>query len=183
MALFTVSKPKPECSRSNSTNSQPAFFMMWPMPGVANSTMKCPSFTALVCAIAFKPAAAIISSPVISYRKPTISGRRSLANQIQFRNLLVHHQRRARLVEGREVPGLDVRAEGRAVIVDLVQHDAVGLARRFHHVEAPAPRLVAAGGAGVVVDQAAERGFGAGLQPEIHHDDEAAHSPPPFTRQ
>src|SRR6185436_12861301 len=76
-----------------------------------------------------------------------------------------------------------MRAEGRAVVVDLVQHDAVSFARRFHHVEAAASGLVAAGGAGVIVDQAAERSLGAGLQPEIHHDDEAAHSPPPFTRQ
>src|SRR5215510_466158 len=112
MALFTVSKPKPECSRSNSTNSQPAFFMMWPMPGVANSTMKCPSFTVLVRAIAFKPAAAIMSSPCFLIEDRRSSGRRPFANQIQLDHFLVGHQRRARFVEGREMAGLDVRAEG-----------------------------------------------------------------------
>src|SRR5918993_1606324 len=39
-----VSKPKPECSVSKRTKSQPASFRRWPMPGVANSTTKCPYF-------------------------------------------------------------------------------------------------------------------------------------------
>src|SRR4030095_2889226 len=114
------------------------------MPGVANSTMKCPSFTVLVRAIAFKPAAAIMSSPCFLIEERRSSGRRSFANQIQFRHFLVRDQGRSGLVEAGEMPGLEMRTEGRTVVVDLVQHDAVGLARRFHHVEAAASGLVAA---------------------------------------
>src|SRR5512147_1103288 len=100
MALFTVSYPKPECSRSNSTNSQPEFFRIWPMPGVANSTMKCPSFTDRVRDIAFKPAA-IISSPCFLIEDRRSSGRRPFANQTEFHHLFVHHQRRALFIEAR----------------------------------------------------------------------------------
>src|SRR5512134_869297 len=104
MALFTVSKPKPECSRSNSTNSQPAFFMMWPMPGVANSTMKCPNFGVRVRAMAFRPLP-ILQPPVQNFfvSGPGASGGRALAYQRVVLHHLVRDQRRALLVERQEV--------------------------------------------------------------------------------
>src|SRR5688572_4132362 len=171
MALFTVSKPKPECSRSNSTNSQPAFFMIWPIPGVANSTMKCPSFNALLRDIAFNPDSAIISS--LSDRRWRSSGRRPFTHQVQLGHRLRRHQRRARLVEAREVPGPHMRIERRAVVVDLVEHDAVALTCRLQHVEAPAARFFKARDPRVLVDQAPEVRHRARLQAEIHQDDKA----------
>jgi hypothetical protein len=73
--------------------------------------------------------------------------------------------------------------KGRAVVVDLVQHDAVGLAGDSITSKAATAGLVAAGGRGILVDQAAERPPWRPVSAEIDHDDEAAHSPPPFTRQ
>ena len=57
-----VSKPKPECSVSKSAKSQPAAFRIWPIPGVANSTMKCPSLSSGLAAISFRPGDAMVLS-------------------------------------------------------------------------------------------------------------------------
>src|SRR5579885_1906292 len=65
MALFTVSNPKPECSRSNSAKSQPADFRIWPMPGVANSTMKWPNFGALLPARDLRPRSVMVPCSLV----------------------------------------------------------------------------------------------------------------------
>src|SRR6185312_16432352 len=102
MALFTVSKPKPECSRSNSTKSQPADFMIWPMPGVANSTMKWLNFAAFLPAMALRPRLLMIhpstcSDPVgpANFFGRVLGGR-AFADQIVFADRLVRDERRAR---------------------------------------------------------------------------------------
>src|SRR5688500_10230833 len=122
MALLTVSKPKPECSRSNSTKSQPADFKIWPMPGVANSMMKCPSFAARVPAIAFSSwSIAVLPGPLRSARRP-------LVNEVAADHRLLGHQRPGFALEAYEVRRAAVRVERRLVVVDLVEQHPVGLA-------------------------------------------------------
>src|SRR5436190_8723016 len=118
-ALFTVSKPKPECSRSKSVKSQPADFMMWPMPGVANSTMKCPNFGVLVRAIALRPASAIGFLP--------IRRERSLADEIAFGDGLLPDEPGGLCFENRKMRRLQMRLEGETVIVDFIKQDAIGV--------------------------------------------------------
>src|SRR5687767_9497159 len=87
MALLTVSKPKPECSRSNSANSQPADFRMWPIPGVANSTMKWPSFRFLERVISFRPVCILLHLPSLDGHRCPVG--RPLACEIAYGYLLV----------------------------------------------------------------------------------------------
>src|SRR4051794_15040341 len=104
--------------------------MIWPMPGVANSTMKCPNFGALLRAMALRPRSLIIRPPKGSQRDPCsaafaahprhrlmpmfywppLSGG-TFANQIVFDGGLVRDQRRARFVEDGKMRCLQVRFE------------------------------------------------------------------------
>src|SRR3569833_2684807 len=105
MAAFTVSNPKPECSRSNSTKSQPEDFMIWPIPGVANSTTKCPKAVARLPAKALRPRSLMINS---SQTKPSwllFSGG-TYTDLLVLGDRLVGDQRCARIVEHGELPGL-----------------------------------------------------------------------------
>src|SRR5581483_8910094 len=133
-ALFTVSKPKPECSRSNSTKSQPADFRICPMPGVANSTTKWPNFAGLLPVMALRPRSLMVNFlPYGSLCDPSLLGRlrggalggRTRADQVVFLDGLVGDERRARLVEDREMRCLQVQIEGCAVVIDLVEQDMV----------------------------------------------------------
>src|SRR5262249_4579937 len=180
-------KPKPLCSVSKSTKSQPADFMMCPMPGVANSTMKWPTFSFSVPASAFSAVFAIPSPP--PDRRCTrhsfysaAAGRSAVGPRIlelPERDDLRRHERRAVAVERREVRRLLVRVERRGIVIDLVQEDAVGVALRDHDVELPAPWFVTDRRPGVFHDESAEMLGRSGLQPELHHDDVASHAPLP----
>ena len=147
------------------------------MPGVANSTMKCPNLGVLTPAMAFRPCSANASSLTsVSW----LSGRLPQAAEPS-------QTRSYSMADLAATNGADcasnaaimrrvlVRLEGRAVVIDFVEQDAVRLARRLQHVETAAARLVARRGAGIRVDEAAEGRPRAGLQAEIDDDHEAAH--------
>ena len=72
-----------------------------------------------------------------------------------------------------------MRVERRFIVVDLVEQDAVRLALRLDHVEAAAAGFVLHRGARIGIDDPAEPGLRARLQPEVDDDDEAAHRPAP----
>src|SRR3569833_2903425 len=116
MAAFTVSKPKPECSRSNSTKSQPADFMIWPIPGVANSTTKCPKAVARLPAKALRQRSLMNNSSQPTPSWPLLSGG-TFTDQLVLGNRLVGDQRCARFGEHGEMPCLHMRVERRPVVV------------------------------------------------------------------
>src|SRR5690242_9436882 len=143
MALFTVSKPKPECSRSNRTKSQPADLRIWPIPGVANSTMKCPSFACREPAIAFRPFSVM---PILLLRVPlscgarlSVSGRWTLlADEVAVDHRFVGDERRTFPVEFVEMGRLHMRLECGLVLVHLIEKDTIGLLPALEDVEMPA---------------------------------------------
>src|SRR5690349_6257009 len=78
---------------------------------------------------------------------------------------------------------LQMRFEGRAIVIDLVKQKAIGLALRDQHVETPTAGLALGRGAGVLIDQAPERAHGPRPQAEIDDDGVTAHVAVPTTRQ
>src|SRR5262245_5160459 len=163
---------------SKRANSQPADFMMWPIPGVANSTMKCPSFKLRERVISFRPVCIMFYLPSLNGCRRQVSG--TLAHEIADRHLLLRHMFRTSPVEQIIVRRFQMILERRTIVIDLIEQNAVGFARRFEHVETLAPWLGAAGIAGIGVDEPSEFMLGAGLQTKIDKNHIGPHVPPVF---
>src|SRR5690349_16435116 len=105
--------------------------MMWPMPGVANSTIKCPNFGDFVWAMALRPEAVILFSPNFMSAPGGSAVHalflRSLEDEVTGNHRFLRHQMVAGRLEGGEMRRLQMLLEGGAVVVDLVEQDAVGI--------------------------------------------------------
>src|SRR5438105_311916 len=145
------------------------------MPGVANSTIKCPNFGALVRAMALRPVSAIELS--------LLRRERSLAGEIAFGDRLLADERRARSFEGGKMGRLQMILEGLPAVIDFIEQDAIRIACRLENIEAAASRLPTAGCAGIGVDRQPEPGARLRLEVEIDEDDIEAHCSRPMASQ
>src|SRR5262245_5693159 len=114
--------PKPLCSVSNRTKSQPADFRMCPMPGVANSTTKCPTLSFLLPASLLSVADAMIADlPRLFSEVCRLARPLSVSARIDKRSetdLLAGNAGGAVAVEVGEVRCTYVRGEGHFVVVN-----------------------------------------------------------------
>ena len=111
-----------------------------------------------------------------SYRRhrwPVVLDRVGRAYQLMARGFGEHRPRLGD--EGIEVRGLAMRLERRFVVIDLVEHEMIGLMRYAQHIELAAARLGLDRLAGVFADQCQHLLGHAVLNLEIHNQHKLSH--------